>query len=505
MRRLPPFLLAAVVVALAALAPTLCAQASNPTMNLEAGPVLTLDDAIGLALKHNKNLIVSSFGRGISRGNLLAARGQFDPSIQATRIGSNSPGQLSPDPTQISIVPPFNYRQDNYTLALTGQTPFGTSYQVGGSAINQRYSFYGFQNDYTTYAGFQITQHLLKGFGFDANLVNVRIAKANRGISDWAYKQSAITTVTNVIVGYSNLLLAHDQLNAARKTHDLAAALLAGNEKEYKVGSISQSDVIAARANLAQLDEPILIAERAVRDSQDALRELIGDEVFLDDEALFILVPPPISDVAVDLKADIARALTMRPDYQQARLGIVQNRATEAAARNALLPQVDFVGGYGYNGFGNTFATSRAMLEERNTPSYSAGLQVTIPLTFSVGRGNFRAARLQREMNEEDLKRREADIAVAVAQAAGQIETTRRRVEADRIAYDLATKALEAQQKKKLAGTSTTLEVIQQQQSVSLAESNISSALAAQRQAAALYDQAVGTTLDRNHINLATE
>jgi outer membrane protein TolC len=490
---------------LAAAAPAARGQAPNPTLSLEAGPVLTQDDAILLALKHNKNLIVSSFGRGISRGQLLAARGFFDPEIQAARSGSDTPGQLSPDPAQISIIPPFNYRQDNYSVDLTGLTPIGTTYQIGANTVNERYSFYGFQNDYTTFAGFQVTQHLLKGFGFDANLVNVRIAKAQRSISDLAYKQSAIATVTNVIIAYSNLLLAHDQLNAARKNHDLAAAILAGNEKEYKVGSVSQSDVLAARSNLAQYDEPILIAERAVRDGQDALRELIGDEVFLDNEALYILVPPPIPDVAVNLKSDVARALAMRPDYLQARLGIVQNRASEAAARNALLPQVDFVGGYGYNGFGDTYATSRAMLEQRNTPSYSAGLQVTIPLTFSVGRGNLRAARLTREMNEEDLKRREADIAIAVAQAAGQIETTRRRVEADRVAYDYATKALEAQQKKKLAGTSTTLEVIQQQQVVSADESNVSSALAAQRQAVANYDQALGTTLDRYHINLSSE
>ncbi len=291
MRLLALSILAASTLAVGA--PAVSGQAASPTMSLEAGPVLTQDDAIALALKHNKNLIVSSYGRGISRGQLLAARGFFDPAIQATRSGSNTPEQLSPDPAQISIIPPFNYRQDNYSVYLQGQTPIGTNYQIGGYAINERYSFYGFQNDYTTFAGFQVTQHLLKGFGFDSTLVNVRIAKAQRSISDLAYKQSAIATVTNVIIAYSNLLLAHDQLNSARKTHDLAAVLLAGNEKEYKVGSISQSDVLAARSNLAQYDEPIIIAERAVRDGQDALRELIGDEVFLDDEALYILVPPP--------------------------------------------------------------------------------------------------------------------------------------------------------------------------------------------------------------------
>src|ERR1700689_3995668 len=86
---------------LAAAAPAARGQAPNPTLSLEAGPVLTQDDAILLALKHNKNLIVSSFGRGISRGQLLAARGFFHPEIQAARSGSETPGQLSPHPGEI--------------------------------------------------------------------------------------------------------------------------------------------------------------------------------------------------------------------------------------------------------------------------------------------------------------------------------------------------------------------------------------------------------------------
>ena len=42
-------------------------------------PTLTLDDAIRLALQRNKNLKVTSYLPGISRANLLVARGAFDP------------------------------------------------------------------------------------------------------------------------------------------------------------------------------------------------------------------------------------------------------------------------------------------------------------------------------------------------------------------------------------------------------------------------------------------
>lgn len=493
MRSLKPFLLAALALVSA------CGALAEP-----AGPTLTLDDAIALALKRNKNLIVVSFGRDISRANLLVARGQFDPALFANRIGQDSVAQQNTGLVQLGNVPLYDYRQDTYTAGIEGTTPFGTSYQVYESAVNGRYSFYGYQSDYQTFGGVQITQHLLKGFGFGANLVNVRIMKANRDISDWAYRQSAIATVTNVVLAYSNLQLAHDQLDSARRSHDLAASLLAGNEKEYAVGSISQSEVITARANVAQQEEPILVAERAVRDAQNQLRELVGDEVFLDDEPLFTLVPQPVPDVHADVRADLEKALQLRPDYQQARLGIVKFKAAESAARNGVLPQVDFVGGYGYNGFASTLTASRQLVDRGDNPSYSAGLQVTVPLTFAVGRGTLRSARLQRQQADVDLKRLESDIAVAVATAVGQIETTKKRVAADHASYDLAMKALDAEEKKKLAGSSTTLAVVQQQGFVSLAEASIAAALASQRQAVALYDETLGTTLDRYHITLAT-
>src|SRR5208282_5915357 len=101
-----------------------------------------------------------------------------------------------------------------------------------------------------------------------------------------------------------------------------AGSLLEANEKEYKVGAISLSDVTTARFNVASQQEAILVSERTVRDRQNQLRELIGDDVFLEDEPLFVLAPMQIPDVSVNLRADLARALAQRPDYLQARLGI---------------------------------------------------------------------------------------------------------------------------------------------------------------------------------------
>lgn len=479
----------AAVAALCLMPLSLCGQAAAD---------LTLGDAIRLALQKNKAFHVASFDRGISRAQLLQARGQFEPSLVISRNFNETQFNSS-----IGPIPVFDQtKTDTYSAGIQGLLPFGTQYSITGSTVEVRDVYNGITKNFETFGGFQVTQPLLKGFGFSANLANVRIAKANRAISDYTYRQSAIDTVTNVVVAYSNLLLAHDQLNSAEKARAQALELLADNEKSFGVGSISQSDVLTSRAYAAQYEESILIAQRAIRDAQNQLRELIGEDTFLEDEALLTLEPMAVPEVKVDRHADLERALAMRPDYQQQRLAIVKNRTLESSAANGLLPEVDFVGGYGYNGSASTFSASRQMVQDHQNPSVGAGITLTVPLAFASARGGYRAARLQRAQAEADLRRLEADIAVSVANAAGQIETARKRVAADRAAYDLAKQALEAEEKKKKAGTSSTLAVAQQQNFVVNIESSISYALAAERQAVAAYDQALGTTLERYQVKL---
>jgi outer membrane protein TolC len=489
MRRVASLILA--IASLAALPAPAAAQ--------DAAPSLTLDDAIQMALRRNRDLKVASYYPGIGRANLLVARGAFDPSLVVSRSYNETQFNSSIGPIPVND----QTKVDNYSAGVQGLLPTGTLYNLSVSTQEVRDVYNGISKNFESYGGFQVTQPLLQGFGLSANLVNVRIAKANRAIDDLTYRQSAIDTVTNVIIAYSNLLLAHDQLDDAQRAHALAQSLLTDNEKRYKVGSTSQSDVIAARAYAAQFDESVIIAERGVRDAQNALRSYIGETTFFEDEPLAALAPMEIPDVTIDRRADLERALTMRPDYQQQRLAIVKNRASESYYSNALLPQVNFVGGYAYNGSAETFSASRQMVEDHMNPSVAAGLTVTIPFTFSVGRGNLRAAKLTREQAEAALAQLQANIALSVATAEGQIETTRKRVVADQNALTLAKEALVAEQKKQKAGTSTTLAVVQQQTQVVQVEASVANALAAERQAVAAYDHELGMTLERYHIKLA--
>jgi outer membrane protein len=473
--------------------------ADAPTAVLDSGHILTLDEAVRLALENNPDIKVEAYAPIIAQANVLSAYGQFDPAINFNRSYSRS---FSYPPVPAPL-PPLLAELDSYSLTLNGSLPTGLIYSIGGSADNERGPFNNYAGDYLTFGGVNLTQPLLRGFGLSANLVNIRVARANRSISKWQYRQTLIDTVTEVIVTYNQLLLARDNLRIARRYRELGETLLTESQQRLKAGSGAKSDVITARAQVASREEGVLETENTVRSTDNQLRELIGERSFPKGRTLLLVIVPPVPPVNVDPAQDYEQALNLRPDYQAALLGITINRANAAAASNSLLPQLNLVGSYGYNGLASTFAASRQMVSDRNAPSSSIGINVSIPITNAVARGRARAARLTFEQSEAQLRDLEAQIAVAIANSASQIETAHLRVIADQTAYDLANQALVDEEKKLQAGNSSTLAVIQDQQILVGDENSLASARYAEHQAVALYDQQLGTTLSQNHISLA--
>jgi outer membrane protein TolC len=497
-RRSPP----AGVLRRAALAAALLAAGALGAPAGARADALSLDNAVRLALANNRSIQVDNYSRAIARANLLAAYGTFDPAINFNRSYTQAYSASSATPDNGFLPPATLIEADYYSVGLGGLLPWGLQYSIGGTAQNQRGAYNGFANNFLTTGGVTLTQPLLRGFGFGANLLGVRVARANRRISEWQYRQTVIDTITNVAIAYSNLAAAHEALRIAQKSRDLAAGLLSENERRFQVGSMSANDVTSARARTALREEAILIATRALRDSDNQLRLLLGEDAFPADGPLLEIAAPIAPDVTARPADDLKQAYALRPDYQQARLGLEKGRYNAAAARNQLLPQVDFVGNYGYTGYDQNFAASRRQVADQDRRAYSAGVVVSIPLTFAKGRGQARAARLQVSQAEADLKRLEENIALAVAAAAGQIETTEKRVAATQAALKLTQQSLDEEIKKLRAGASSTFNVLYIQDQLAAAEYSFYQAQSDQRRAAALYEHETGTALGHYHVTL---
>jgi outer membrane protein TolC len=462
-------------------------------------PRLTLPQAIVQALAYNKSIKVEEFTRSIARAGLLEAYGRFEPALTFERSYSQDQAAVLGSPTAL-----LRERTDDYRLALEGITPWGMTYQFSGSTQHQRTALNWIGGDYTTFGGVSLVQPLLRGFGFGSNLYRVRLARADRSISEWVFRQTVMNTVTRVVVGYSDLLLAHENLQIARRKRNLVAELAANNARRFKAGILSESDVVQARAQAAQREEAILVAERAVRDADNALRQLLGESTYSSNGPLLEIETPAPSAPIVTGADEVTAVLARRPDFQGALLDSMKQQATVSFQRNQLLPQLDVVGGYGYVGRDQDFSTSRSQVAERENRAFSVGVVVRVPLTLAEGRGRVQAARFRARQAEMDTERLAQEIALSIARAAGQIDTTIQRVSATEAAYELASQSLAGELKKLQAGTTSTFVVLNLQTTLATIETNRARAKADHRKAIALYEQELGVTLTRHNIDLLT-
>jgi len=462
---------------------------------------LSLDEAIRVALEHNQTVKVVDYGRQISRANLTAAWGFFDPKIDFhdTFAENGAPSVDFPPGTR------FDIKTRDIGVALDGVTPWGLNYSIGasqGRVAGEPGMF--LPNGFLSGDSVTITEPLLRGFGFGANLYNVRVAKADRAISDANYKQGLIDLVTNVIIAYNNLIQAREGRRVAMLYRDNVATLSSDNEKRFRAGQLAEADVIQARAQAASAEEGVILAVRSVRDTENQLRRLLGAETFETDGPEIDLAPlPAIDSINANPAQDIKAAFLRRPDYEAARQGVYKVKAARSLANNQLLPRVDLVASAGYNGLDNTYQHSWDQVGATDNRSRSIGLVVSVPLTFAESRGKARAARLSVRQSEEDLRRLEADISLEITTDAAQLETTKARVESLKDAYTLTDQTLQAEIKRLKAGAGDTFIVLTKQQDLASVENRQIAAISDRRRAIAVYQRAIGTTLEVNHVGLA--
>jgi outer membrane protein len=471
-------------------------------VSLARAETITLDQAIQSALAKNFSIRVETFSPEIQDALLSQAYGIFDPSLQISTLQSNNDAPQGVSSLGARLSDRLE-RETNEQASIGGLLPWGLSYTVSasGDKVNNPDSF--FFNDVTSFAGISLKEPLLRNFGLGPTLVQIHIARDNRDISVWAYRQSVIDAITDTIFAYNELYYANEALRIDVSSHAAAAALVDENEKRFKDGSMSQNDVDQARAKVAGREEAILIDRHNVETAKNRLKQLIYDSgrALLKSE-LEIEPPPPSASENVNTDSDLATAFSLRPDYQEAHLNVEENNLNARYARNQLLPEIDLVANYGFNGQGDTFSASRSDLLNHHQPNYGAGLQVTIPLTFIQGRAQVRATRLQLRQAEMSLKSLEQDIVVEVGDAAEQVDTTLQRVETTRAAAKLAQKVLDGEVEKLRAGTSTTFVVLSLQETLQSVELRAVRSVAEHNEAIAEYDRQLGRTLVRHGVEL---
>jgi len=479
------------------------------SMNAEER-IIDLDyrTAIQRALAKNFEIRVEEFSPRIANAQQLSASGAFDPTVTLSYEYDSQQDELralSSDLTVNQTLPdgeisPLFIRRDgeNYDGSIVGITPWGLSYDLGFT-VNRDSDTRREIDRYETFLGVTATQPLLRGFGTDVNLADIRIARADRAISEWQLRAAVIDVLTRTITTYNDLWFAIGNLGVERRSRELAQRLLNDNIKRAEIGVMSPLDVVQAQSDLAAREERVLIAERLLADTENFLKQLVTDDIgdFLDTRVK-IARPPDIGRRwRVDPRTDIATALELRPDFRQALLDLQKDRINVVFTRNSVLPRLDLNASFGINGIDRSLEDSFANVQDGTNNSWTAGATFELPIPNREARGQRDSAELTVAQSLVDLKRLEQSIIVGVDNAAGQVDTTAKRIEAATAARKFAEKTLAAGEVRLSSGTATTFEVLQFQRDLAEAEISELQAITDHNKSVAEYAQETGTTLRR--------
>ncbi len=485
------------------------AEATNATIQAtdqtNAVKMLSLEECVARALTNNFDVKIQRLNPSIQNWGVVIAQGEYDPTLSGSASYENS---LIPE---AGNNPTIREETSPSLLSLGGKLASGATYDLSSSST--RFSaaptvapatpIISTNFTYTGTTSLQVSQPLLKNFGFDVNTAVIRIARKSRDIAVQNFLLQMITSISAVDNAYYELVFAIEDYKAKREDLGLAQSLLDQTRIQLRIGTASPLDVVTSEAGVAERQQAIILAARTIKDNENALKLVISQNVQeFRGESLVPVDYPDVRPVETDVDHSISTALQLRPDYVAALQTVERQNIQVKFNHNQLWPEIDLNGSYGWNGGANNLGDLVSSEATRNYSVWSAGVSVTFPLGNRAARGTYNQSRLQADQLLLQLKQLEQQTIVNVDNAVGHVRTNYESVQAARAATRLAYESYHAEKTKLQAGTSTPVLVLQQESALADARSAQIRAEASYSESLVALAQAEGTTLQRHHIQL---
>ncbi|OGT53154.1 MAG: hypothetical protein A3I77_00870 [Gammaproteobacteria bacterium RIFCSPLOWO2_02_FULL_42_14] len=287
-----------------------------PTAVPQKSQKLSLQDAIALALRTNSGVQISELQRILDKFGLETVIHSYGVQWTAPTLTS----QLQ------NGVPP----QWSASTGIAVNAPSGTS--VG---ITQSNNFSGGVGN----TQLQVTQHLLRGFGFAVNRVNYQDALDKESVAKLNFKNSVITTVVTVISNYRALVASENSLKINRQTLASQEESVMNSKLRVDAGQLAPSELLQQEATVENTRLGVVQQEDALRNSYQTFLSSLGmpaDKKIIVDRHIALS-----HETIPSLQACIDTALKNNIAYQQALLTLQVTKRTLITAEDARKWQLD--------------------------------------------------------------------------------------------------------------------------------------------------------------------
>jgi outer membrane protein TolC len=353
----------------------------------------------------------------------------------------------------------------------------------------------------------RVEQPLLRNFGREVTLAEVRLSENARRSSVQDLRDSLRRTVVDVERAYWDLRFAERDLKIRRKLLErgLEVRRVLGErlEAEFDVRPAEYSDAVAT---VERRRGDIISAQNRLRRASDRLKLLINDPRYpVAGEAVLLAREDVVDEpVRISLLGAMREAVSGRPEVLRAALGIGAADINLAVAENELLPDLDLLLEADYQGLDPEADEAYKEVIQGSFISTVIGLQFERALGNRRAESAFRRRRLERLRAAADYQRVARVVMDDVKGALRDLDTAYRLIGQSRVsrlaaAENLRTLLVEKELTRGLTADFLDLEFTRQQQ-LAQAEINEARALADYAIARAEVDAATATNLSRRGI-----
>ena len=485
----------------------------------EAAP-LSLATAVKTAVENNPAIRARALVASGVTTDILAALAVFDPRLTseggyakgARPVGTRlEQGESSSDTLRTENI--------NTEIAIQKRLRTGGDMSLGWRNERESNSSINAIHDpaYRPALEIFVTQPLLRNIAAldDKGTVLVATADSERALAAFAGEVAGL--ISDVVTDYWAQVLAEAELEVSRHSVDLAEELVREAKRSAEVGTLPPVAVKEARAEAASRAEEMLRAENTL---ELATRDLMHRVMLVGTTAG---VPLPIvpadrhqpQETRLDRTEILRAAMARRPEVLAAKHELARAQFVEARAKHRRLPELNLVGGFGLDGlagepknpneavsYDGSYSDAVDEMLSGDFTRYRVGLELEVPFANAAAEAEHVRAEYDRKRAEHELRDVLSQVTLDLDRSLADTASALKRVEAAKLARELAEENLRNQRRRYELGTVTTKDVLDFQQKLSAASAAEVQAISDHALAITSVDLAGGTLLERFGVEL---
>lgn len=487
--------------------------------------ILSLNDAIRLALENNNDIDASRQTVQSAEFDLKIARGSYDPILKGETYFQRS---KTASTSSLNSGNDGAIKENSFSgnVGISGKSPigggtYGITFDSSRTTSNNQFS--SLNPQYSSKLNFSYTQPLFRNREIDSTRRQIEVAKKNLSLTDAQFRTKTIDVIAQIETAYWDLVYALKNLQVQIEAVKEARSQFESNQRQVEAGKLAPIDSVAAQNQVTNFEQNVYTAQESVTKAENTLKTLMlpdyKNEIW--SRALQPISPVQNETPRMNLTEALNAAMANRSELAEQKTNKEINQINKSFYRNQTKPEINLTTTYTPSGLAGTptestnpnfpnnvspnlnggYGKSLANLFSNDYSTFKVGVSFSLPLRNRSAKAELEKSLVEERKLDNQIEQKQQLIAAEVRNALQAIRSVEARLASATSSRQSAESQYQSEQRKLQAGGSTVFLVLERQQSLVNARGAELQAQTDLNKAIANLNKAIGNTMKSNNVS----